>query len=59
MVVLLLIAAVPGLALAQEEAPPSIEDVVLAVDTMWVIVAAVLVISCRPASRCWRSGSRA
>jgi Amt family ammonium transporter len=44
MVVLLLIAAVPGLALAQEEAPPSIEDVVLAVDTMWVIVAAVLVI---------------
>jgi ammonium transporter, Amt family len=44
MAVLLLIAAVPGLALAQEEAPPSIEDVVLAVDTMWVIVAAVLVI---------------
>jgi ammonium transporter, Amt family len=44
MVVLLLIAAVPGLALAQEEAPPSIEEVVLAVDTMWVIVAAVLVI---------------
>ncbi|HKH77487.1 MAG TPA: ammonium transporter [Rubrobacteraceae bacterium] len=44
MVVLLLIAAVPGLALAQEEAPPSIEDVVLAVDTVWVIVAAVLVI---------------
>src|SRR3712207_878230 len=44
MMVLLLIAAVPGLALAQEEAPPSIEDVVLAVDTMWVIVAAVLVI---------------
>ena len=44
MVVLLLIAAVPGLALAQEEAPPNIEDVVLAVDTMWVIVAAVLVI---------------
>ena len=44
MVVLLLIAAVPGLALAQEEAPPSIEDVLLAVDTMWVIVAAVLVI---------------
>jgi Amt family ammonium transporter len=44
MVVLMLIAAVPGLALAQEEAPPSIEDVVLAVDTMWVIVAAVLVI---------------
>src|SRR5918994_4027009 len=44
MAVLLLIAAVPGLALAQEEAPPSIEDVVLAVDTVWVIVAAVLVI---------------
>ena len=41
---LLLVAAVPGLALAQEEAPPSVEEMMLAVDTMWVIVAAVLVI---------------
>jgi Amt family ammonium transporter len=43
-VVLVLLAAVPGLALAQEEAPPPIEDVVLAVDTLWVIMAAVLVL---------------
>ena len=44
MAVLMLVAAVPGLALAQEEAPPTIEEMVLAVDTLWVIVAAMLVI---------------
>ncbi len=41
---LLLVAAVPGLALAQEEAPPTVEEMVLAIDTLWVIVAAMLVI---------------
>ncbi len=43
-VALLLIAAVPGLALAQEEAPPSIEEVVLAIDTTYVFLAALLVL---------------
>ena len=41
---LLLVAAVPGLALAQDEAPPTVEEMVLAIDTLWVIVAAMLVI---------------
>ncbi len=42
---LLLVAAVPGLALAQvAEAPPTVEEMVLAIDTLWVIVAAMLVI---------------
>lgn len=44
MAVLMLVATVPGLALAQEEAPPSVDDMVLAIDTVWVIVAAMLVI---------------
>src|SRR5215217_2448134 len=48
MMVLLLIAAVPGLALAQEtpvkQGVETLEDVALAVDTVWVVVAALLVL---------------
>ncbi len=43
--VLLLLVAFPALGLAQEEEPPpTLEEVVLAVDTVWVIVAALLVL---------------
>ncbi len=46
--VLLLVAAVPALAFAQEtpvmQGTATLEDVALAVDTMWVIVAAMLVL---------------
>src|SRR5215210_8481498 len=48
MMLLLLIAAVPAVAFAQEtpvtQGTATPEDVALAVDTMWVIVAAVLVL---------------
>src|SRR5918998_6555340 len=48
MMVLLLVAAVPVAAFAQEtpvtQGVETIEDVALAVDTMWVIVAAMLVL---------------
>jgi Amt family ammonium transporter len=42
--VLLLTAAFPALALAQDEAPPTVEEMALAIDTVWVIVAAMLVL---------------
>ena len=48
MMVLLLVAAVPGLALAQEtpvkQGTATAEDVALALDTVWVVVAALLVL---------------
>src|SRR3712207_1612224 len=48
MVVLLLVAALPAVAFAQEtpvtQGTATPEDVALAVDTMWVIVAAMLVL---------------
>ncbi|MDX6380625.1 MAG: ammonium transporter, Amt family, partial [Rubrobacteraceae bacterium] len=48
MMVLLLVAAVPAVAFAQEtpvkQGTASLEDVALAVDTVWVIVAAMLVL---------------
>src|ERR671917_1475652 len=48
MMVLLLVAAVPGLALAQEtpvkQGTATAEDVALALDTVWVFVAALLVL---------------
>src|SRR5215213_7955703 len=48
MMVLLLISALPAMAFAQEtpvtQGTESLEDIALAVDTVWVIVAAMLVI---------------
>src|SRR5918999_5623049 len=48
MMVLLLVAAVPAAAFAQDtlvtQGAATMEDVALAVDTMWVVVAAVLVL---------------
>jgi Amt family ammonium transporter len=43
MMVLLMVAVLPAVASAQDE-PPTVEDIVVAVDTVWVIVAAVLVL---------------